>query len=549
MSEKIKNLQITQLGGKKILIFLAISISLVTLLISPNPAKAQNLENEVNFREINEKENHISSRIQMKISVLNFSSGDSYVSKEGIAIKNTVFQIKNTNLNVKNLKVTEKDVKNIISDFEDYLNNQPENSKQGGGEQVKQGGGGQGEGTPTAFSMRGHVLQMKNLYLGGYRKGDRGYRIGFSFDNQVLVLNEPIVTTDTAVGNLSLSYGTFTQSIENFSLGIMSEPSTDFAPDNIHAVLKNLNVEMVNPTIVADLPFTGKTSFALSDQPINIEHVSTSISVLENSPINANINIQEQKTKIPSLDGDSISISGINVENKSIILNTPSSLEMIGFGDIKLSYDYVTQSLKNLNVNIENVSLSNPSLNDSTINLKDLKVEVINPALSIEIPILGLLSAKSNQINLENMETSIENLTVEKLSMDENIWNYVQFEKASVNQKISEIGKLTIEIDDIEGRQNNPVFSEPQISLKQPKYIGFNLKLNKLNTDKLSKTEVKNASFSLNVPSLGVVTWQLEGIMPTETQILTATLPLLGVIFFFTRVRKRKKKENPKNKR
>lgn len=526
----------TKFSRKSAIIFLALFISLSFFLASPNPvnASSDNLtENEENLQNRDREPVEISSGVSMKISIFSASSENISIGEDEILLKDTVIKIEKPYIKVKNISVDSSDVSTIkgaISQIGDLLSNQS--------------GGQGGEGGATAFSVEGHVLQFKNLQFAGYNNENNDFNLGLSFENEVLALREPIISTQTAFGDFTVTYGSVTQSLEKFSLATKNEPPKDLSPENIQVVLDNLNVEMAKPSIVVDLPFLGTSYFALSDQYLSLKDITTKLEILENSLMNAEIRVDNQKMEFQNLGERerSISISAINMENKSLTVDVPKSYNRMGIGDIKLRYDSVTQFLDNFYFDIENVSSTQSFLNNSSLSLEGLKLDIENPVLTTEIPIFGLIKLQSKDLKLENMKFTTENLKVKKIGPEENIWNYVEFNKVYLHQEFPEMGKLNIGINDIVGSQENPVFIEPRIELNQPKYVGFELELDKLNIENPASSTIKNATLSFNIPKIGVTTYHLDGMMPTRTQMLTATLSLLGGIFFLSGIKKRRKR-------
>ena len=515
-SNNMRNITLSAVAIFTILVF--------TVMATPIHALNENntVDNNENIETVENPIENSLTETKVTIALVNSSSGQIKISSDKILLKDVDIDIKDLGIYLSDIKIDENSMSDIQKSFSSISNQFSSDN-------------GSGNGNPFSFSTTGHYFQLRNLDFNWRESSNENLEIGLSYDNQELMIKKPIVTTGTPLGYATLSFGAISQGTDKFSVSGSTQGLENLHKMNLESAMDNFNVDLAKPSIFFYTPILGTHSFTLTDEHITVKGVSTFGEIIEQRKINADVNVRKQKTNLNSLNPteNTISFSMIKLRNKSVSVEPPSPYDKAILKNVKWHYDSIDQSLENLDAKFRDVSLSDASLENSSVSLNRLDMDMINPRFSIEIPFLGVSSFESNQIHLDNLDMKLENLEVDSMSFNDNIPENIHFDIFKARQEMSRLGNFEITVRGLEGTTDNLTIIRPDISLTNPGLAGFKLNLDKLNLEEPTKSNITKASVTFNLPGSSEMTWRPKGLEPSNSQALMSSLFLVGLLLFY----------------
>ncbi len=488
------------------------------------PIQALNENNPVDNNEIlgtsDAPTDNSFTKTEVTIGLVNTSSGEIKLSRDKIFLKDIDIDIKNLAIYLSDIKVDENSMSDIQKSFRSISNQFSSDN---------------GNGNPFSFSTTGHYFQLRNLNFNWQEGPNENLEVGLSYDNQSLMIREPIVTTGTPLGYATLSFGAISQGADKFSVSGSVQGLENLHEMTLDSAMDNFDVYLTKPSLFFFTPILGTHSFTLTDEHIAVEGVSSFGEILKQRKINANVKVRKQETNLNSLNptDNIISISMIKFREKSVSVETPPPYNKFLIKNVNWHYDSIDQYLENLNANFKDVSISNASLENSSVSLKRLEMDWKNPRFSVEIPFLGVSSFKSNQIHLNNLNLKLENLEVDSMSFHENILENVNFDRFTAKQEMSRLGKFEIIVRGLKGTPDNLTIIQPNIALTNPGIAGFELNLDKLNLEEPTESNITKASATFNLPGSSKMTWRPRSLEPSNSQVLLSSFLIAGLLLFY----------------
>lgn len=480
------------------------------------------IENNDNLEVIEQPLDNSTAETNITISLIDTSSGQIIFSENKIILKDLYLGVDNLDAYFSNLHFDENSISDIENSFANFSNQFSSDNQSG-------------SGNPFSFSTTGHYLQLRNLDFSWQEIPNGDLEVGLSYENQKLMISEPIITTDTPLGYATLSFGVISQSADKFSVSGSTGGPENLDKITLDSAMENFNVDLAKPSLFFYTPILGTHSFTLTEGYVKVKGVSSFSEILEQRKINADINVSEQATNLHTLNPTetTISLSIIEIRDNSIGLRPPAPYDKLILKNANWHYDSIDQSLKNLDINFKDVSITSASLENSSVLMEELNMDLKNPQFSMEIPFLGLTTMETKQNDLDNLDLKVENLEVESLGMHSNILDNVHFEKVTARQKMPKIGNFRLIAKDIEGTPESPTIIQPKMSLTDPGLLGFELDLDKLDIEKPTESDITEASITINLPGSSSMTWTPKGVEPSSNQALMSSFFLLGLVILY----------------
>ena len=480
------------------------------------------VENNDNFTVSESPTDSFLTEAEVNIALIDSASGEIKISSEKILLKDIDIDIKNLDIYLSDIQLDENSLSEAENSFRTISNQFSSDN-------------GSGSGNPFSFSTTGHYFQLRNLNFKWRDRPDENLEVGLSYDNQKLIIQKPIVTTGTPLGYATLSFGTISQGADKFSVSGSAKGIKNLRESTLESAAENFNIKLVKPSLFFFTPILGTHSFTLTDNHIDIKGVSTFGEILKQRKINADVNVSRQETNLKSLNptDNIISISIIKLKEKSVSLEAPSPYDKFLLKNVNWHYDSIDQSLENLDAKFKDVSISYASLENSSVRLKRLDLNWKNPRFSIEIPFLGISSIKSKQIPLDNLKMKLENLDVKSMRYHKKILDNVQFKKFTAIQDMSRLGKFEITLRGLKGTTENLTIIQPNISLSDPGFLGFEMNMDKLNLEEPTESNITKASVIINLPGSSKMIWSPRALNMPNSQTLLSSFLLLGVLLFY----------------
>jgi len=510
---------------RKTILAKMVILALLLLAVSATPVQASEdntMDNNDNIESLEIPADNIFTEAEVTISLIKSASGEIKISGDKVLLKDIDIDIKNLDIYLSDIQLDENSLSEAENSFK-MISKQFSSDNESGG------------GNPFSFSTTGHYFQLRNINFKLRERTDENLEVGLSYDNQKLIIQKPIVTTGTPLGYATLSFGTISQGADKFSVTGSAKGIENLRDSKLESVMENFNVKLVKPSLFLFTPILGTHSFTLTDDHITIKGVSTFGDILKQRKINADVNVSQQETNLNSLNptDNIISISVVKLKEKSVSLEVPSPYDKFLLKNVNWHYDSIDQSLENLDAKFKDVSISDASLENSSVSLKRLDLNWKNPRFSLEVPFLGIFSTKTKQIPLDNLKMKLENLKVESMSYHNKILDNVHFKKLTAIQDMSKVGKFEISVRGLKGTPENLTIIQPKISLTNPGLLGFEMNLDKLNLEEPSKSNITKASLSINLPGSSEMTWSPRALNIPNSQTLLSSFLLLGVLLFY----------------
>lgn len=204
----------------------------------------------------------------------------------------------------------------------------------------------------------------------------------------------------------------------------------------------------------------------------------------------------------------------LKIENQSLEVRKPSLFTDLLSDNSRLKFNKVKQDFENLELILDNFSLKHPNLEKISGGADELNLTLTKPQVRLHFPFFG-----NRNMNLEKLGFGKTKINGRKLNLGSSkkegqILTGVSFEKASIHQDALFPSEIVLEAGGFAGSLDNPTISRPSIKLGNPKVGAIKLTLRELNIRNPSITglTLTSVEFSLKVPGVGKVTWNLTKI-------------------------------------